>query len=77
MYSSILFERKARIAVITLNRPRVLNALSRALKAELSDALKVSEEASHVAAIAFIQNLFPTTFSGDESLIDRPPHHEP
>ena len=39
MYSNILFERKAGIAVITLNRPRVLNALSRALKAELSDAL--------------------------------------
>ena len=28
-----------RSAVITLNRPRVLNALSRALKGELSDAL--------------------------------------
>ncbi|TMK76429.1 MAG: enoyl-CoA hydratase/isomerase family protein, partial [Actinobacteria bacterium] len=39
MYSSILFEQKAGIAVITLNRPRVLNALSRALKGELSDAL--------------------------------------
>ncbi len=39
MYSSIVFERKDRIAVITLNRPKVLNALNRALKAELSDAL--------------------------------------
>jgi enoyl-CoA hydratase/carnithine racemase len=39
MYSNILFERKAGIAVITLNRPRVLNVLSRALKGELSDAL--------------------------------------
>ena len=40
MYENILFERKDRVAVITLNRPRVLNALSRALKAELSDALR-------------------------------------
>jgi enoyl-CoA hydratase len=40
MYEHILFERKDRVAVITLNRPRVLNALSRALKAELSDALR-------------------------------------
>jgi enoyl-CoA hydratase len=40
MYQNILFERKDRVAVITLNRPRVLNALSRALKAELSDALR-------------------------------------
>lgn len=39
MDSNIVFERKDDIAVITLNRPRVLNALSRALKGELSDAL--------------------------------------
>ena len=40
MYQHILFEQKGRIAVVTLNRPRVLNALSVALKTELSDALK-------------------------------------
>ncbi len=39
MYQNILWEQKDRSAVITLNRPRVLNALSRALKGELSDAL--------------------------------------
>src|SRR2546422_7048860 len=39
MYQNILWEQNDRSAVITLNRPRVLNALSRALKAELSDAL--------------------------------------
>ncbi len=40
MYQHILFERTGRTAVITLNRPHVLNALSVALKAELSDALR-------------------------------------
>ncbi len=39
MYSNIVVEKKDGIAVITLNRPRVLNALSRALKGELADAL--------------------------------------
>jgi enoyl-CoA hydratase/carnithine racemase len=39
MYANILFERTDTVAVITLNRPRVLNALSTALKQELLDAL--------------------------------------
>jgi enoyl-CoA hydratase/carnithine racemase len=39
MYANILFERKGPVATVTLNRPRVLNALSVALKTELSDAL--------------------------------------
>ena len=39
MYASIVWERTDNVAVITLNRPRVLNALNRALKRELSDAL--------------------------------------
>jgi enoyl-CoA hydratase/carnithine racemase len=39
MYASIVWERTDNVVVITLNRPRVLNALSRALKRELSDAL--------------------------------------
>ena len=39
MYANIVFERKDAIAVVTLNRPRVLNALSTALKTELLDAL--------------------------------------
>jgi enoyl-CoA hydratase/carnithine racemase len=54
MYSSILFEQKAGIAVITLNRPRVLNALSRALKAELSHALERVAKAPDVRAVVLI-----------------------
>lgn len=40
MYTDIVFERKDRITIVTLNRPRVLNALGRTLKGELSDALR-------------------------------------
>jgi enoyl-CoA hydratase len=39
MYEHIVWERRENVVVVTLNRPRVLNALSRALKRELADAL--------------------------------------
>src|SRR5262250_2793123 len=39
MYASIVWERTDNVVVITLNRPRVLNALNRALKSELAEAL--------------------------------------
>ena len=38
-YQNLLFERSENIAQITLNRPKVLNALNRALFAELDAAL--------------------------------------
>ena len=38
-YETITYEKKDRIAYITLNRPRVLNALSKQLNRELHDAL--------------------------------------
>ena len=38
-YENIIYEKKDRIAYITLNRPRVLNALSRQLNQELDEAL--------------------------------------
>lgn len=38
-YENMIYEKKGRIAYITLNRPRVLNALSGQLNRELHDAL--------------------------------------
>src|SRR5215470_20287363 len=38
-YEHVLVDRDGAVGVVTLNRPRVLNALSPALIAELSDAL--------------------------------------
>jgi enoyl-CoA hydratase/carnithine racemase len=40
MYADIRFEQRDGVAVITLNRPRLLNALSTRLKSELLDALQ-------------------------------------
>ncbi len=40
------------------------------LASGLGYVLNKSDEASHSAAIDFIQNLFPSTFSGDGSLLD-------
>jgi membrane protein len=45
------------------------------LASGLSFALNTSDEASHAAAVEFIQNLFPATFSGTGSVID-PVMHE-
>ena len=39
MYKNIVWEQTENVVVITLDRPRVLNALNRALKRELADAL--------------------------------------
>jgi enoyl-CoA hydratase len=52
MYSNIIFEKEDDIAVITLNRPKVLNALSSALKAELLDAFgRVAADSSIRAVV--------------------------
>jgi enoyl-CoA hydratase len=39
MYANIVWEQAENVVTITLDRPRVLNALNRALKRELADAL--------------------------------------
>jgi enoyl-CoA hydratase len=49
-YENLLVEVEAPIAVITLNRPKVLNALSPALIAELTDALGRLEQDQEVRA---------------------------
>jgi enoyl-CoA hydratase len=51
MYSSILYERDDALAIITLNRPRVLNALSTALKRELSDVLRGIRDNPEIRAV--------------------------
>jgi enoyl-CoA hydratase len=50
-YSNILVERRARVGLITLNRPQALNALNAALIAELGAALDDLESDPAIAAI--------------------------
>jgi enoyl-CoA hydratase len=50
-YESILLERADGVATITLNRPKVLNALNAALLSELSQALRELEDDGDIRAI--------------------------
>jgi len=52
-YQDIIVEKDAGVGVITLNRPDVLNALSRNLYRELDDAIVELEQDAEVAAIVF------------------------
>ncbi|MFN8502029.1 enoyl-CoA hydratase/isomerase family protein [Kouleothrix sp.] len=47
-YENILFERDGAVATITINRPKVLNALSQATIAELGAALREVEADDHL-----------------------------
>ena len=49
-YENILVDREGPVGVVTLNRPKVLNALSPALVAELTDALTELDEDGQVRA---------------------------
>ena len=49
-YKTILMEVKDRIAVITLNRPEVLNAWNSQMAVELSDAFSVCDKTDDVRA---------------------------
>lgn len=51
MYANIVFERTENAVVITLNRPRVLNALNKALKGELADALLTIKHDESIRAV--------------------------
>jgi enoyl-CoA hydratase len=50
-YQNIIVETKGRVGVVTLNRPKALNALCDALVAELGTALDDLEADTHVGAI--------------------------
>ena len=50
-YETLLLERSEAYAVVTLNRPKVMNALNRALFAELDDAFDASANDPGVRAI--------------------------
>src|SRR2546422_9198782 len=51
MYRDIVWEQTENVVVITLNRPRVLNALNRALKGELGDALTRIKDDPEIRAV--------------------------
>ncbi|WP_372982753.1 enoyl-CoA hydratase [Marinobacter sediminum] len=55
-YNNILLERHDPVALIRLNRPKVLNALNSALMSELSDLLKALEQDDEVRAIVITGN---------------------
>ena len=55
-YQFILVEKKGRVAQITLNRPKQLNALSPELMAELGQALRAAEADEAVGAIVITGN---------------------
>lgn len=48
---SVLIERASGVAILTLNRPQVLNAVNEALLSELGVALREAEQDSEVAAV--------------------------
>ncbi|MBC7460530.1 MAG: enoyl-CoA hydratase/isomerase family protein [Thermoleophilia bacterium] len=53
-YETILVERDGAVGIVTLNRPKVLNALSGQLLSELIDALEELDRDPEVRAIALI-----------------------
>ena len=50
-YRDIIYETQDRLAIVTLNRPEKMNALSHRLRGELFDALKRAEADPHVRVI--------------------------
>lgn len=59
-YESIIYDKKDRVATITLNRPKALNALSVALLTEVRDALQDAEGDENI-------NVIVLTGSGDKA----------
>ena len=50
-YDNILVETRGRVTLVTLNRPKVLNALNDALMSELGDALAKADRDDAIGAI--------------------------
>ena len=50
-FENIILEKEGSVAIITLNRPEVLNAISLKLRKELLDALKIAEKDDTVRCI--------------------------
>ena len=50
-YENILVETRGRVGLVTLNRPKALNALNDALMDELGDALKAFDADDGIGAI--------------------------
>jgi enoyl-CoA hydratase/carnithine racemase len=69
MYASIVWERTENVVVITLDRPRVLNALNRALKRELSDALATIKADESIRAVV-ITGTGDQAFSAGQDLTE-------
>ena len=55
-YQNILVETKGRVGIIRLNRPQQLNALNRALKAELSQAIDAFEADENIGCMLITGN---------------------
>jgi enoyl-CoA hydratase len=67
-YEHILAERRDRVALITLNRPRVLNALSPELIAELGDALAAADADPEIGAAVLTGG--PRAFAAGADIAD-------
>jgi enoyl-CoA hydratase len=55
-YENIIVETKGRVGIIRLNRPQQLNALNRALKAELSQAIDTYEADDNIGCMLITGN---------------------
>lgn len=62
MYNNILVEQKERIAIITINRPKQLNALNKETISELHEALKSANESNETRVVIL-------TGSGEKSFV--------
>ncbi len=67
-FENILVERRGRVEVVTLNRPRSLNALSPALVEELGDALEAADRDPGVGAAVLTGG--PRVFAAGADITD-------